>query len=175
MTDLMVNVANTKSKQYTDTFWWSKLGENKYKHHEDTFKLTIEWLNQENYNIILEETVPVYAVVFTIGRYENSTKKFMNVIQLEFLLTDKDFAQINEARFTWKDFEIQLCNDLYLTSKEIHKTADLPCCLCIVNKSNSTSIMKIDQIQSGRENPEWTNTLILPSTTISPVNMIYLL
>jgi hypothetical protein len=30
-------------------------------------------------------------------------------IQPEFLLSDKDFAQINAARFTWKDIKIQLC------------------------------------------------------------------
>jgi hypothetical protein len=30
-------------------------------------------------------------------------------IHPQFLLTDKDFAQINAARFTWKDIKIQLC------------------------------------------------------------------
>ncbi|CAB4434006.1 unnamed protein product [Rhizophagus irregularis] len=42
-------------------FWWSKLEENKYKHHENAFKSTIEWLNQENYNTRLEETITVHA------------------------------------------------------------------------------------------------------------------
>ncbi|GET01768.1 hypothetical protein GLOIN_2v1847703 [Rhizophagus clarus] len=44
--------------------------ENKYKHHENAFKLTIEWFNQKNYNIILKEIVPVYTVVFITGFYE---------------------------------------------------------------------------------------------------------
>jgi hypothetical protein len=56
-------------------FWWSKLGENRYKRHKDAFKSTIEWLNQENYNIILEETVPVHAVAFTTGLYEKFNQK----------------------------------------------------------------------------------------------------
>jgi len=30
-------------------------------------------------------------------------------IQPEFILTDKDFAQINAARFTWNEIKIQLC------------------------------------------------------------------
>lgn len=30
-------------------------------------------------------------------------------IRPEFLLTDKDFAQINAARFTWEGVKIQLC------------------------------------------------------------------
>ncbi len=27
----------------------------------------------------------------------------------EFIFTDKDFAQINAAQFTWKDIKVQLC------------------------------------------------------------------
>ena len=30
-------------------------------------------------------------------------------VQPEFLLSDKDFVQINAARFTWKEIKIQLC------------------------------------------------------------------
>jgi hypothetical protein len=37
------------------------------------------------------------------------TKLREEEIQPEFLLTDKDFAQINAARFTWCDIKIQLC------------------------------------------------------------------
>ncbi|CAB4494426.1 uncharacterized protein OCT59_026657 [Rhizophagus irregularis] len=110
-------------------FWWSKLEENKYKHHENAFKSTIEWLNQENYNTRLEETITVHAVIFTTGLYKklnqkktlalnytlemNGTEfplaylfdmeKLCDIgIQLEFLLSDKDFAQLNAARFTWR-------------------------------------------------------------------------
>jgi hypothetical protein len=51
-------------------FWWSKLGQNRYKRNDDAFKSTIEWLKEKNYNIILEETIPVHAIAFTTGLYE---------------------------------------------------------------------------------------------------------
>ena len=59
-------------------FWWSKLGEYRYKRNEDAFKSTIEWINQGNYNIILEETTPVRAIAFTTGFYEKFNQ--MNVV-----------------------------------------------------------------------------------------------
>jgi hypothetical protein len=58
-------------------FWWSKLGEYRYKRNEDAFKSTIKWFNQENYNVILEETIPVQAIAFTTGFYEKFNQ--MNV------------------------------------------------------------------------------------------------
>ncbi|CAG8696535.1 22317_t:CDS:10 [Rhizophagus irregularis] len=179
-------------------FWWSKLEENKYKHHENAFKSTIEWLNQENYNTRLEETITVHAVIFTTGLYKklnqkktlalnytlemNGTEfplaylfdmeKLCDIgIQLEFLLSDKDFAQLNAARFTWrisksiiKKFMKQLFKKcLYLTNTcgangivikdglygvleggQVFPIMFKLCCICIVNKSNSTSTMKIE-------------------------------
>ncbi|CAB4393767.1 unnamed protein product [Rhizophagus irregularis] len=148
-------------------FWWSKLEENKYKHHENAFKSTIEWHNQENYNTRLEETITVHAVIFTTGLYEKlNQKKTLDLnytlemngtefplaylfdmeklcdigIQLEFLLSDKDFAQLNAARFTWRISK----SIMVLEDGQVFPIMFKLCCICIVNKSNSTSTMKIE-------------------------------
>uniref|UniRef100_U9UPD4 Uncharacterized protein n=1 Tax=Rhizophagus irregularis (strain DAOM 181602 / DAOM 197198 / MUCL 43194) TaxID=747089 RepID=U9UPD4_RHIID len=155
-------------------FWWSKLEENKYKHHENAFKSTIEWLNQENYNTRLEETITVHAVIFTTGLYKklnqkktlalnytlemNGTEfplaylfdmeKLCDIgIQLEFLLSDKDFAQLNAARFTWRISKSIM--QWFIPYKVLEGGQVFPimfklCCICIVNKSTETAIKALE-------------------------------
>lgn len=50
-------------------FWWSKLGQKRYKRDDDAFISAIKWLKEKYYNIILEETIPVRAVAFMTGIY----------------------------------------------------------------------------------------------------------
>jgi hypothetical protein len=51
-------------------FWWTQLGQNRYKRHENAFESAIQWLKEGQYQIILEETQPVYALAVETGFYE---------------------------------------------------------------------------------------------------------
>ncbi|CAB4423647.1 unnamed protein product [Rhizophagus irregularis] len=159
-------------KQSQVHFWWTHLGQGRYKRCEDAFDSTCLWLLENDYSIILKEVEPVRALAFetnilkqlnelgiNINEYgidatyntnnmgfelyvlhaevngtgfplsylflENNGKckdglrtsilqKFLTIfrdqgLQPKFFLTDKDFSQINAARFTWPHAKIQLC------------------------------------------------------------------
>jgi hypothetical protein len=52
-------------------FWWSKLGQNRYRRDDNAFVSAIKWLKEKYHNnIILEETIPVHAIAFTTGIYD---------------------------------------------------------------------------------------------------------
>ena len=52
-------------------FWWTQIGQNRYKRHEDAFQSAIEWLQEGQCNVFLNETVPVRAIAFMTGIYEH--------------------------------------------------------------------------------------------------------
>ena len=47
------------------------MGQVKYKRHENAFESVKLWLKEGQYQIILEETQPVYALAIVTGFYEN--------------------------------------------------------------------------------------------------------
>jgi hypothetical protein len=57
-------------------YWWTQLGQERYKRHENAFESAKLWLRENQYRIILEETQP-YALAFTTGFYEHF--KQMNI------------------------------------------------------------------------------------------------
>ena len=52
-------------------FWWTQIGQNRYKRHEDAFQSAIEWLQEGQCNVFLNETIPVRAIAFMTGIYEH--------------------------------------------------------------------------------------------------------
>ena len=62
-------------------FWWSKLGQNRYRRDDDAFKSTIIWIKEKYKNIILEETIPVHAIAFTTEIYEKFKQMEMKICE----------------------------------------------------------------------------------------------
>jgi len=163
---------NVLIRQKQIHFWWTQLGQGRYKRCEDAFDSACLWLSENNHYIILQEMEPVRALAFETGILKqldelkinisecgidatyntnnmgfelyvlhveingtgfplsylflenngrckdgirtNILQKFLTIfrnqgLQPKFFLTDKDFAQINAARFTWPNAKIQLC------------------------------------------------------------------
>jgi hypothetical protein len=51
-------------------FWWSELGQHRYKRQADAFESAIEWLKEGQYQVILEERQPVRALAVLTGFYQ---------------------------------------------------------------------------------------------------------
>jgi len=60
-------------------FWWSQLGQNRYKRCEDSFDSTCLWLLKNNYHIILQEEKPVRALAFETGILEQLNESRINI------------------------------------------------------------------------------------------------
>lgn len=52
-------------------FWWTQLGQDRYKRHENAFESAKLWLKEGQYQVILEEMQPVYALAVATGFYEH--------------------------------------------------------------------------------------------------------
>jgi len=76
---LVAEGLDTSIRQKQIHFWWSHIGQNRYKRHDDAFRSAIEWLQEGRYNIILEITVPVRAIAFTTGIYEQFRQMGMEI------------------------------------------------------------------------------------------------
>jgi hypothetical protein len=55
-------------------FWWTQLGQIRYKRHENAFESAKIWLREEQYQVILEEIQPVHALAIVTGFYEHFKK-----------------------------------------------------------------------------------------------------
>src|SRR5207249_7319357 len=56
----LVNVGlDISIKQNQIHFWWTELGQGRYKRCEDAFESAHIWLLENNYNVILQEIEPV--------------------------------------------------------------------------------------------------------------------
>ena len=51
-------------------FWWSQLGQDRYKRHDNAFESAYIWLLENQYNIILQQVEPVHALAFDTGFLE---------------------------------------------------------------------------------------------------------
>jgi len=61
---------NLSFRQKQIHFWWVQLGQDRYKRHENAFESAIQWLKEGQYQIILEQQQPVYALAVETGFYK---------------------------------------------------------------------------------------------------------
>ena len=59
--------------------WWVKLGQGRYRQHDDSFISAVEYLKKENHKIILNQQFPVRAIAFTTGIYDELQKSNIRI------------------------------------------------------------------------------------------------
>ncbi|GBB99646.1 hypothetical protein RclHR1_35920001, partial [Rhizophagus clarus] len=70
---------NVLIRQNQIHFWWTKLGQGRYKRCEDAFDSTCLWLSENNHHIILQEIEPVRALAFETGILEQLNELKINI------------------------------------------------------------------------------------------------
>lgn len=76
---LIDNGMNLEIRQKQIHFWWTELGQNRYKRQDDAFESVIQWLYEGQYKIILEETRPVRALAFMTNLYNYLKQENINI------------------------------------------------------------------------------------------------
>ncbi|RIB12830.1 hypothetical protein C2G38_2327609 [Gigaspora rosea] len=62
---LVENGLNPLIRQKQIHFWWSELGQNRYRRQDDAFESAIQWLRKGQYKIVLEQLQPRALALIT--------------------------------------------------------------------------------------------------------------
>ncbi|CAG8793302.1 43654_t:CDS:2, partial [Gigaspora margarita] len=60
-------------------FWWSELGQNRYKHQDDAFESAIQWFKEGQHKIILEQSQPIRALAIMTELHDYLLKININI------------------------------------------------------------------------------------------------